>query len=292
MALTTEIRNNVARALAEDLGSGQSRARSSHGDITARLIPAVEMAVAGVISRQNAVLCGAPWFDACFKQLSSDIEITWFSQDGSAISAGQEICRMSGKARTLLTGERSALNFLQLLSAVATETSRYVSAVAGTGAVIVDTRKTLPGLRLAQKYAVKCGGGTNHRLGLYDGMLIKENHIIAAGGIKQALQAAEKIAEPGLFIQIEGETLDDLRAALHAGARMILLDNFDLDGLRKAVALNRQATGKIAILEASGGITLENVRSVAETGVDRISVGSLTKDIKAIDLSMRFTAMP
>ena len=199
---------------------------------------------------------------------------------------------MSGKARTLLTGERSALNFLQLLSAVATETSRYVSAVAGTGAVIVDTRKTLPGLRLAQKYAVKCGGGTNHRLGLYDGMLIKENHIIAAGGIKQALQAAEKIAEPGLFIQIEVETLDDLLAALHAGARMILLDNFDLDGLRKAVALNRQATGKIAILEASGGITLENVRSVAETGVDRISVGSLTKDIKAIDLSMRFTAMP
>jgi nicotinate-nucleotide pyrophosphorylase (carboxylating) len=207
------------------------------------------------------------------------------------VKPGQELCRITGKARALLTGERSALNFLQLLSAVATETARYVSAVAGTGAAIVDTRKTLPGLRLAQKYAVKCGGGTNHRLGLYDGMLIKENHIIAAGGIMQALQAAKKTASPGLFVQVEVETLDDLRAALRAGAKMILLDNFDLEGLRNAVALNKQAAAGTATLEASGGITLENVRAVAETGVDRISIGSLTKDIKATDLSMRFTSL-
>ena len=291
MALTTEIRNNVARALAEDLGSGQSRAQSSHGDITAQLIPAGETVVAHVISRQNAVLCGVPWFDACFKQLSPDTEIEWFAQEGSMVKPGQELCRITGKARALLTGERSALNFLQLLSAVATETARYVSAVAGTGAAIVDTRKTLPGLRLAQKYAVKCGGGINHRLGLYDGMLIKENHIIAAGGIMQAFQAAEKIASPGLFVQVEVETLDDLQAALRAGAKMILLDNFDLEGLRNAVALNKQAPDGTAMLEASGGITLENVRAVAETGVDRISIGSLTKDIKAVDLSMRFPSV-
>ena len=179
---------------------------------------------------------------------------------------------------------------LQLLSAVATRTRRYVDAVSGTAAVIVDTRKTLPGLRLAQKYAVRCGGGTNHRLGLYDGILIKENHIIAAGGIEPALRAAEKIASPGIFVQIEVETVDDLRSALSAGAKLVLLDNFDLDGLHGAVALNAVVTNGRAVLEASGGITLENVRAVAETGVNRISIGSLTKDIQALDLSMRFSS--
>lgn len=280
MNLTTEIERNVSQALAEDIGTG---------DLTANLIPAEGTAAATVISRKNAVLCGIQWFEACFWQLSPQTGVRWFAQDGEAISAGQKLCEITGNARTLLTAERSALNFLQLLSAVATQARRYVDAVAGTGAVIVDTRKTLPGLRLAQKYAVKCGGGTNHRLGLYDGILIKENHIIAAGGIEPALHAAKKIASPGIFIQIEVETLDDLRNALNAGARTILLDNFDLNKLRQAVALNTQLTNKKATLEASGGITLENVHAVAETGVNRISIGSLTKDIKAVDLSMRFS---
>lgn len=280
MDLETEIKNNVNQALSEDIGTG---------DLTALLIPTGRSVAASVISRENAVLCGTKWFEACFWHLAPETGLCWSAQDGVAIHAGQELCRITGDARTLLMAERAALNFLQLLSAVATQTRRYVNAVSGTGAVIVDTRKTLPGLRLAQKYAVRCGGGTNHRLGLYDGILIKENHIIAAGNIERALRAAEKIAHPGLFIQIEVETLDDLRNALNAGAKMILLDNFDLDGLRRAVALRAQLTHKGAVLEASGGITLENVRNVAETGVDRISVGSLTKDIHAVDLSMRFS---
>ncbi|MEO8766757.1 MAG: carboxylating nicotinate-nucleotide diphosphorylase [Nitrosospira sp.] len=281
MDLETEINHNVSRALIEDIGTG---------DLTALLIPAGETATASVISRENAILCGTKWFEACFWHLAPEIELRWSAQDGTAINAGQELCRIAGNARILLTVERPALNFLQLLSAVATQARRYVDAVSGTGAVIVDTRKTLPGLRLAQKYAVKCGGGTNHRLGLYDGILIKENHIIAAGSIGQALRAAERIAPPGLFIQIEVETLGDLHNALSAGAKMILLDNFDLGGLREAVALNARLTNKEAVLEASGGITLESVRAVAETGVDRISAGSLTKDIRAVDLSMRFSS--
>ncbi|MEO6561575.1 MAG: carboxylating nicotinate-nucleotide diphosphorylase [Nitrosospira sp.] len=281
MDLETEINNNVNRALIEDIGTG---------DLTALLIPVGETATASVISRENAVLCGTKWFEACFWHLAPEIELRWSAQDCAAINAGQELCQIAGSARVLLTAERPALNFLQLLSAVATQARRYVDAVSGTGAIIVDTRKTLPGLRLAQKYAVRCGGGTNHRLGLYDGILIKENHIIAAGSIEGALRAAEKIASPGLFIQIEVETLDDLRNALNVGAKMILLDNFDLDGLREAVALNAQLTNKEAVLEASGGITLKSVRAVAEAGVDRISVGSLTKDIKAVDLSMRFSS--
>lgn len=280
MDLETEIKNNVNRALIEDIGTG---------DLTALLIPAGKTAIATVISRENAVLCGTKWFEACFWHLAPEIELCWSAQDGVAIHAGQELCRITGNARILLTAERPALNFLQLLSAVATQTRCYMEAVSGTGAKIVDTRKTLPGLRLAQKYAVRCGGGTNHRLGLYDGILIKENHIIAAGGIDRALRAAERIAPPGLFIQVEVETLDDLRDALDAGAKMILLDNFGLNGLREAVALNAQLTHKKTVLEASGGITLENIRAVAETGVDRISVGSLTKDINAVDLSMRFS---
>ena len=285
MDLAAEIERNVALALAEDVGSG---------DLTALLIPAetsTAAATAGatVISRENVVLCGTLWFETCFRQLSPKTKIHWLFKDGERVEQNQTLCEIIGNARALLTAERPALNFLQTLSAVATQTRRYVDAVAGTGAVIMDTRKTLPGLRLAQKYAVTCGGGVNHRLGLYDGILIKENHIIAAGGIEQALRAAGEIAPPGIFIQIEVETLEQLRKALNAGAKMILLDNFDLAQLRYAVSLTRQAGISHAVLEASGGITLENVRAVAETGVDRISVGNLTKDVKAVDLSMRFS---
>ncbi len=281
MDLAAEIKKNVRQALTEDIGTG---------DLTALLTPAEETATATVISRENAVLCGIQWFEACFWHLSPETKAYWFAQDSESISVGQKLCEITGSARVLLTGERIALNFLQLLSAVATQTRRYVDAVAGTGAVIVDTRKTLPGLRVAQKYAVKCGGGTNHRFGLYDGILIKENHIIAAGGIEHAFHSAEKIATPGVFVQIEVETLDDLRVALNAGAKMILLDNFNLTELREAVALNTRLANPNTALEASGGITLENIRAVAETGVDRISIGNLTKDIKAVDLSMRFSA--
>lgn len=280
MDLTTEIEENVRLALAEDTGPG---------DLTANLLPPDEAANATVITRDTGVLCGTAWFETAFRQLSPQTEVRWFAQDGDAISAGQKLCEIAGTARTLLTGERTALNFLQLLSAVATRTRLYVDAVAKTGALIVDTRKTLPGLRIAQKYAVRCGGGTNHRLGLYDGILIKENHIIAAGGIAPALRAARKIAPPGVFIQIEVETLHDLRTALDAGATLVLLDNFDLDAMCEAVILNVRVTNRAAALEASGGITLDNVCAVAEAGVDRISVGSLTKDIKAADLSMRFS---
>lgn len=279
MDLTAEIEKSVRQALAEDIGSG---------DLTASLIPAGDTATATVVSRENAVLCGTGWFEACFRQLSPQTRISWFAEDGETIRNGQTLCEISGNARILLMGERTALNFLQMLSGVATQTRRYVDAVAGTGAVIVDTRKTLPGLRLAQKYAVKCGGGTNHRLGLYDGILIKENHILAAGGVEAALRAAKKIAPPEVFTQIEVETLDDLRTALNAGAELILLDNFILNDLAEAVILNARLTNRAAVLEASGGITLESARAVAKTGVDRISIGSLTKDVKALDLSMRF----
>lgn len=281
MDLIEEIERNVAQALAEDMGTG---------DLTTSLVPYDETATAIVTSREEAVICGSQWFEACFRQLEPQVEVRWHVRDGETVSAGQQLCEVSGIARALLTGERTALNFLQLLSAVATQTRRYVDEVAGTGAVIVDTRKTLPGLRLAQKYAVKCGGGTNHRIGLYDGILIKENHIMATGGIKSALHAAKKIAPPGVFIQIEVETPEDLCTALNAGATLILLDNFDLNDLREAVVLNARLTNKGAKLEASGGITLENIRAVARTGIDRISIGSLTKDIKAIDLSMRFSS--
>lgn len=274
-----EIKKNVTLALAEDIGKG---------DLTASLVPVDKTLLARVISREQAVICGIAWFEECFRQLSLNIELNWFVQDGEIVQADQKLCEITGNARTLLTAERTALNFLQLLSAVATQTRRYVDAVSGTSAMIVDTRKTLPGLRFAQKYAVKCGGGENHRFGLHDGILIKENHIIAAGGIKLALQKAKEIAPAGVFIQIEVETLDELQQALAAGATMILLDNFDPAGLYQAVTLNQQLANPCAILEASGNITLANVRAVAETGVNRISVGSLTKDVKALDLSMRF----
>ncbi|MDP3483721.1 MAG: carboxylating nicotinate-nucleotide diphosphorylase [Sulfuricella sp.] len=275
-ALFTEaIQRNVEAALAEDIGSG---------DLTAQLIPAAQAARASIISREAAVLCGTTWFEACFRRLGAQVEIKWFARDGEAVAAGQTLAEIGGNARAMLSAERAALNFLQTLSATATATRQYVEAVRATHASIMDTRKTLPGLRVAQKYAVQCGGGKNQRVGLYDGILIKENHIMAAGGIREALSQAANIAAPGISIQIEVESLDELEQALAAGAKLILLDNFDLETLRTAVKL----AGSRAELEASGGITLETVRAVAETGVHRISVGSLTKDIKAVDLSMRF----
>ncbi|MCL4472027.1 MAG: carboxylating nicotinate-nucleotide diphosphorylase [Gammaproteobacteria bacterium] len=274
MDLAAHIESNVEAALAEDIGSG---------DLTARLIPAENAATATVICRESAVLCGTAWFEACFRNLDAGVEIKWHARDGAAIGAGLTLCEIHGNARAMLSAERPALNFLQTLSATATATRQYVEAVRGTHAMIMDTRKTLPGLRVAQKYAVKCGGGKNQRVGLYDGILIKENHIMAAGGIREVLAQAAKIAPPGVSIQIEVESLNELEQALAAGATLILLDNFDLETLRKAVKL----AGSRAELEASGGITLETVRDVAETGVHRISVGSLTKDIKALDLSLR-----
>jgi nicotinate-nucleotide pyrophosphorylase (carboxylating) len=269
------VETNVAAALAEDIGSG---------DWTALLIAAGARATASVVCRNAAVLCGRPWFESCFRKLDPGVAIDWLVSEGNAIGPGQKLCTMRGAARALLTAERTALNFLQTMSAVATATRRYVDAVAGTRARIVDTRKTLPGLRSAEKYAVRVGGGVNHRMGLFDGILIKENHIAAAGGIVAALREAARIAPPGVWTQIEVENFDQLRDAIAAGAKMILLDNMSPEQMREAVGI---AAGR-AELEASGGITLENVCTVAETGVDRISIGSLTKDIKAIDLSMRF----
>jgi nicotinate-nucleotide pyrophosphorylase (carboxylating) len=274
-----EIERNVAAALSEDVGDG---------DLTARLVPEGRVARASVVSREQAVLCGSAWFERCFGKLDPSVTITWRARDGECLSAGQPVCEIEGPARVLLTGERVSLNFLQLLSGIATRTRQYADAVAGTHARIVDTRKTLPGLRLAQKYAVLCGGGDNHRIGLFDAILVKENHILAAGGIAGAMAAARKIAAASPrceFIQVEVENLDELRQALDAGAAMILLDNMSLDEMRAASAI---AAGK-ALLEASGNIRLETVRAVAETGVDRISIGSLTKDVRALDLSMRFS---
>ena len=275
MDLQSAIERNVTAALAEDIGEA---------DWTAMLTPQGQTSRARVICRDDAVLAGQPWFDLCFRRLDPQALLTWHVREGVRVERGTTVCELTGKTRALLTGERTGLNFLQTLSAVATVTRRYVDAVAGTRAAIVDTRKTLPGLRLAQKYAVRIGGGVNHRLGLYDGVLIKENHIAAAGGVTAALAEARRVAPAGVWIQIEVETIPQLEEALAAGAKMILLDNMSLDDMRAAVAV---AAGR-AQLEASGGITLENVRAIAETGVDRISIGSLTKDIDAVDLSMRF----
>lgn len=272
--LAAEIDRNVSAALLEDIGGG---------DLTALLTPAGHQSLGAVITRQDAVLAGQAWFDACFQQLDPAAEIVWAANDGDRIAAGQTLCEIRADTRALLTAERTALNFLQLLSGTATTTRRYVDAIAGTKARIVDTRKTLPGLRLAQKYAVRCGGGKNHRLGLYDGILIKENHVIAAGGISQALEQARRLANGGVFVEIEVETLAQLAEALDHGAKMILLDNMDLRQMREAVAIN---AGR-AELEASGGVRLQTVRAIAETGIDRISVGGLTKDLRAVDLSLR-----
>ena len=279
MRLQHNIEPQVSAALTEDIGSG---------DLTAALIPAARQGRATVITRQAMVICGQPWVDAVFRHIDSKVRMDWRLQEGMLAKAGQTLFSIEGPARALLTGERTALNFLQTLSATATLTRRYVDAVKGTKAVIVDTRKTLPGLRLAQKYAVKVGGGANHRIGLYDGVLIKENHIIASGSVVNALRVAQENTPKGVPIQIEVETLDQLRDALDAGAKMILLDNFDLARMREAVTLN---AGR-AKLEGSGGVNLDTVRAIAETGVDRISIGALTKDINAIDLSMRFSIDP
>ena len=269
------IRAAVRQALAEDIGTG---------DITATLLPETIHAHARVLTREDAIVCGRPWFDEVFRQLSGAVAIEWNARDGSRVTAGAVLCELRGPARALLTGERAALNFLQLLSGTATLTRRYVDAVAGTNAVILDTRKTIPGLRQAQKYAVRCGGATNHRLGLYDAVLIKENHIATSGSVRAAIDAAKRSTPKSISIEIEVENMDQLREALAAGAEHLLLDNFDLATLRAAV----QETNRRARLEASGGVTLANVRAIADTGVDYISIGDLTKNVRAIDLSMRF----
>ena len=276
-ALNQLAQSDAARALAEDVGAG---------DLTAALIDPAAQARAQVLARESAVVCGSAWAEAAFKQLDPQARLVWHVRDGARCAADQVVFEVQGQARALLTAERTALNFLQFLSAVATKTAAYVALVAGTPAQIVDTRKTLPGLRLAQKYAVRCGGGTNHRVGLYDAILIKENHIAAAGGIAQVLQRAAPIAAQADFVEIEVETLAELAQALDAGARMVLLDNMDLAMLKEAVRIN---AGR-AILEISGGVTLAGLRALADTGVDRISIGTLTKDVQAIDYSMRFDA--
>jgi len=270
----TRIEDDVRHALAEDVGSG---------DRTALLVPD-RLARSELISREAGVLAGTAWFDEVFRQLEPRVHIRWQRRDGDRIVANETLCLMEGPARALLTGERTALNFLQTLSGTATITARYVEAVHGTRAIVLDTRKTLPGLRHAQKYAVTCGGGHNHRLGLYDAVLIKENHIVAAGSVGAALERALASSGETIPVEIEIENLDQLREALSAGASRILLDNFDLDDLRAAVAETR---GR-ARLEASGGVTLDNVRAIAETGVDFISIGGLTKHVHAVDLSLRF----
>lgn len=271
-----DIRATVNRALAEDVGVG---------DLTAALIPDSTPAEAMVICREEAVLCGTAWFDEVFRQIEPRIKIEWHVHDGEDVSPNQALCDIHGPARALLTGERTALNFLQTLSGTASHARRYADAVRGTRTRILDTRKTLPGLRAAQKYAVRCGGGHNHRMGLYDALLIKENHIAAAGSIAQAVNAARRLS-PGKPLEVEVENLDELRQALEVSVTRILLDNFPLEELARAVHLN----GGRAKLEASGGINLSNIRAVAETGVDFISVGAITKDLRAVDLSLRFSA--
>lgn len=270
-------RADVARALAEDVGEG---------DLTAALVPAGRTAKARILARESAVICGAPWVEAAVLSCDPAAQITWHVGEGQRCEPNQVVAEFEGNAQALLTAERTALNFMQMMSAVATKTAVFVAAVDGTKAHIVDTRKTLPGLRLAQKIAVKVGGGVNHRIGLYDAVLIKENHIAAAGGVPAVLKRVAETAPQARFVEIEVETLDQLDEALASGARMVLLDNMDVPTLQEAV---RRNAGR-AILEVSGGVSLETVRALAETGVDRISIGALTKDVKAIDFSMRFDA--
>ncbi len=269
-----DIADTARRALAEDVGAG---------DLTANLIPDATTARAQVIARESAVLCGTAWFDEVFRQLDRKVRVDWNARDGEPVRENQVLCTLAGPARAILTGERTALNFLQTLSGTATATRRYVETIRGTKAVVLDTRKTLPGLRTAQKYAVRAGGGQNHRMGLYDAILIKENHIAAAGSVSAAVAAARRGAPAGTAVEVEVEDLAQLNEALAAGADRILLDNFSLKRLREAV----QAAAGRARLEASGGITLENIRAVAETGVDCISIGALTKHVRAVDLSLR-----
>jgi len=273
-ALAGDYERNLLSALLEDIGSG---------DLTGKLVPEDGRAVARVIVREDAVLCGAPWFEGVMHALDAAIGVEWHYAEGDQMAADTPVCTIVGPSRAILTAERSALNFLQLLSGVATATRRYVDVIAGTSAAILDTRKTLPGLRLAQKYAVRVGGGQNQRLALYDGILIKENHIAAAGGITAAMVAAKAVAKEGVSIQVEVENLAELEEALAADATSILLDNFDLVTMRTAVRIN----GGRALLEASGGVNFDTVRAIAETGVHRISIGALTKDIRATDYSLR-----
>lgn len=274
-ALIEEIRTSAARILAEDVGPG---------DITAQLIPESQWAKARVLSREDAVLCGVAWVDELFRRLDTKVNLHWQAADGDPLTANDTFLELEGPARSLLTGERAMLNLLQTLSATATRTRHYIDLLEGTGTRLLDTRKTLPNLRLAQKYAVTCGGGHNHRIGLYDAFLIKENHIAACGGIAAAVKEARNIARD-LSVEVEVETFDELDQALAAGADVIMLDNFSLDAMRTAV---KHTAGR-AILEASGNVDDTTLRSIAETGVDCISSGALTKDVKAIDLSMRIT---
>ena len=275
--LPPDLQATVALALAEDIGAG---------DLTAVLIPSEARAEATVISREPAVLCGTAWFDEVFRQLEPHIQIHWQARDGDRVVRDQLLCTLQGPARALLTGERTALNFLQALSGTATLARRYADAVAGTRTAVLDTRKTLPGLRRAQKYAVRCGGCRNHRIGLFDAILIKENHIMAAGSITQAVLIARRL-HPGVTLEVEVENLAELEEALRVDPDIIMLDNFDLDAMRRAVAT---VAGRIK-LEASGNVGLDTIRAIAETGVDYVSVGSLTKDVRAIDLSMRFKTL-
>lgn len=272
-SLQSSLQDQVRRALAEDVGDG---------DITAALIPADRQAQATIISRDAAILCGTAWADEVFRQVDPQISVQWLAADGDRLEPNQPFCKMSGPARGLLTGERCALNFIQTLSATATRSRYFADLVEGTGVKLLDTRKTLPGLRLAQKYAVTCGGCHNHRIGLFDAFLIKENHIAACGGISAAVSQA-RILSPGKPVEVEVESLEELRQALEAGADIIMLDELSNDDMRTAV----QITAGKAKLEASGGINETTLRAVAETGVDYISIGSMTKDIKAVDLSMR-----
>ena len=272
-ALTSAFEANLLSALLEDVGDG---------DVTGLLVPEGGRATARVIVREDAVLCGAPWFEGIMNCMQAGIEVDWQYAEGDMMKADSLVCTIQGPARALLTAERGALNFLQLLSGVATVTRKYVDVIAGTRAAILDTRKTMPGLRLAQKYAVRVGGGQNQRLALYDGILIKENHIAAAGGITNAVLAAKRL-DKGVTIQVEVENLEELNEALEAGAVSILLDNFSLGMMREAVRIN---AGR-ALLEGSGGVNFDTVRAIAETGVDRISIGALTKDVRATDYSLR-----
>ena len=275
--LQASFEQNILAALLEDVGTG---------DLTGMLVPHPARAHARVLVREAAVLCGAPWFEGVMLAVDQDIEIDWQYAEGDMMAADSVVCTLAGSPRSLLTAERAALNFMQLLSGVATATRKYVDVIAGTNAAILDTRKTLPGLRQAQKYAVRVGGGKNQRMALYDGILIKENHIAAAGGVTRALDNANALTASkgvGVSVQIEVETIAQLEEALAAGVKSVLLDNFDLDMMRQAVQVN----GGRALLEASGGINMETVRAIAETGVDRISIGSLTKDVRATDYSLR-----
>ena len=273
-----DLEEQVARALVEDVGAG---------DLTAALVPRERVGRATVITREAAVICGQPWVDAVFRQIDPAVQVQWEVAEGASVTPDQLLLRLSGPARALLTGERTALNFLQTLSGTATTTRRYVDLLAGLPCRILDTRKTIPGLRRAQKYAVRCGGGSNHRMGLYDGILVKENHIMAAGSIAAAVNAA-RAQGAKVPVEVEVETLDELRQALDAGADMALLDEFSLDDMRAAVAMNRSHPRGPMKLEASGSVSIETLRSIAETGVDFVSIGSLTKHVRAVDLSMRF----